>query len=106
MPGGAVLRHPGVRHIDIVEISPEVAQAARLFGEHNDHVLDNPRARLVVEDAKTFLQITPQAYDVIISEPSNPWMAGVAGVFSRDYFENFRHRLRPRRIQRESQQLS
>lgn len=95
MTGGAVLRHPAVQHLDVVEISPEVAQAARLFAEHNDRVLDQPRTRLVVEDAKTFLKVTAQDYDVIISEPSNPWMAGVAGVFSQEYFKSCRARLRP-----------
>jgi len=93
---GAVLRHAQVRGLDAVEISPEVVAAARrCFGQDNDRVLDNPRLRLVVEDAKTYLQITPQTYDAIISEPSNPWMAGVAGVFSREFYQNCRSRLRP-----------
>ena len=95
MTGGAVLCHPGVRRLDIVEISPEVAQAARFFSDYNGRVLDDPRTHLVVEDAKTFLKTTGQAYHAIISEPSNPWMAGVAGVFTREFFENCRQRLRP-----------
>jgi predicted membrane-bound spermidine synthase len=94
MTCGAVMRHPGVR-LDVVEISPEVAEAARLFGPFNDKVLENPRVNLVIEDAKSFLQITDQFYDVIISEPSNPWVAGVAGVFSAEYYETCRARLKP-----------
>ncbi|MBI3417982.1 MAG: fused MFS/spermidine synthase [Verrucomicrobia bacterium] len=93
MTCGAVLRHPTVQHLDAVEISPEVVEAARRFGPFNDHVLDNPRTRLVVEDAKSFLKMADRNYDVIISEPSNPWMAGVAGVFSREYYETCRERL-------------
>ena len=42
--------------------------------------------RVVIEDAKSFLRTTDRKYDVIISEPSNPWMAGVAGVFSLEYY--------------------
>jgi len=93
MTCGAVMRHPTVERLDAVEISPEVAQAARLFGPHNDQVLDNPKVRLVQEDAKTFLQLAEDKYDLIISEPSNPWMAGVAGVFSLEYYLSCRGRL-------------
>ena len=95
MTSGAVMRHPGVERLDVVEISPEVAQAARLFAAYNDKVLDNPRVHLVIDDAKTFLQTVDTRYDVVISEPSNPWMAGVAGVFSREYYESCRSRLQP-----------
>lgn len=93
MTCGAVLNHPSVERLDAVEISPEVAEAARLFAAHNGKVLDNPRFRLVMDDAKSFLQMSSERYDVIISEPSNPWMAGVAGVFTREYYENCRRRL-------------
>ena len=48
---------------------------------------------MIQEDAKSFLLTTPRAYDVIISEPSNPWMAGVAGVFSLEFYETCRSRL-------------
>jgi len=95
MTCGAVMRHPSIQHLDAVEISPEVVAGARLFGRANDRVLDNPKVRLVVEDAKSFLQITDQRYDAIISEPSNPWMAGVAGVFSREFYASCRARLKP-----------
>lgn len=95
MTCGAALRHPEIQQLDVVEILPEVVEAARLFGGFNDQALNNPRLRLTVEDAKTFLQVTRQPYDLIISEPSNPWMAGVAGVFSREYYEICRDHLRP-----------
>jgi predicted membrane-bound spermidine synthase len=92
---GAVLRHPTVERLEVVEISPEVVAAARRFGPYNDQALDNPRLHLVVEDAKTYLQTARRTYDLIISEPSNPWMAGVASVFSREFYEDCRARLRP-----------
>jgi spermidine synthase len=93
MTCSAVARHPTIQQIDAVEISPDVVEAARLFAEYNDGFWTNPRVRIVVEDAKSFLKITPTKYDVIISEPSNPWMAGVAGVFSREYYESCAARL-------------
>jgi spermidine synthase len=93
---GAVLTHPGVRHVDVVEISPEVVDAARLwFGPHNGRALEDSRTRVVVDDAKSFLRNTDQTYDVIVTEPSNPWMAGVSGVFSLEYYQSCRARLRP-----------
>ncbi len=54
-----------------------------------------PRARLVVGDGRTHLALTSQTYDVIISEPSNPWMAGVAALFTREFFVVAKSRLRP-----------
>jgi predicted membrane-bound spermidine synthase len=95
MTGGAALKHPGVEHLEVVELLPEVAAAAPLFAAHNDRVLEDPRVRLVLEDAKSFLQLTDRRYDAIISEPSNPWVAGQAGVFSREYYERCRARLKP-----------
>lgn len=93
---GTVLQHPAVRRLDVVEISPEVVAAARgPFAPFNHQALEDPRTHLAVEDAKTFLQTTPQTYDVIVTEPSNPWMAGVAAVFSQEFFEACRARLRP-----------
>ena len=88
MTCGAILKHSNVQSLTAVEISPEIGQAARLFGEFNDHVLDNRRFHLVQEDAKSFLKINDQQFDLIVSEPSNPWMAGVAGVFSLEYYQD------------------
>jgi spermidine synthase len=92
---GAVAQHSSVQRIDAVEISPEVVEAARLFANYNAHVLDSPKFHLTVEDAKSYLQTTDQRYDLIVSEPSNPWMAGVAAVFSREYYESCAARLKP-----------
>lgn len=92
---GSVLQHPTVQQVDAVEISPEVVAGARLFREHNHNALESPRVQVIEEDAKSFLLITDHLYDVIISEPSNPWMAGVAGVFSLEFYETCRSRLAP-----------
>ena len=60
MTCSAVMRHPTIQQLDAVEISPEVVEGARLFGPFNDRVLDNPRVRLVIEDAKSFMLMTEQ----------------------------------------------
>ena len=96
MTVGSALRHPDVKRVDVVEISPEVVEATRrFFAPFNHGALEDPRTHLVIEDAKAFLKSTPQRYDVVISEPSNPWMAGVAGVFSREFYGDIRDRLKP-----------
>ena len=93
---GTVLQHPGVRSVDLVEISPEVIEVAREhFAPFNHNALQDPRCRTRIEDAKTFLQTTPESFDVIVTEPSNPWMAGVAAVFSQEYYQDCLARLKP-----------
>jgi predicted membrane-bound spermidine synthase len=93
---GSLLQHPGVKVVDLVEISPEVVVAARdHFAPFNHDALRDPRCHTAIEDAKTFLKTTQRQYDVIITEPSNPWMAGVAAVFSREYYEDCKARLKP-----------
>lgn len=84
--GGAVLGHP-VEHLTIAENCEPVLRAAQFFNGLNRGVLTNARARIWVEDARTILKLSPQRYDVIITQPSNPWMVGVGSVFSREYYE-------------------
>lgn len=91
---GSVLAYP-VQHVDVVEISREVVDASRLFDSVNGRYWEDPRVSVHCEDAKTFLQVANRQYDVIISEATNPWIAGVAGVFSKEFFEECRRRLAP-----------
>jgi spermidine synthase len=91
---GSVSRHP-VRRLDIVEIEPAVVEASGFFTRENGDVLRDPRTRLVVADGRNFLLTTPSRYDVITSAPSNPWIGGVASLFSREFFGLARQRLRP-----------
>ena len=92
---GSVLAYPDVKQVDVVELSRDVIEASRLFESVNGAYWKDPRVHVLWEDAKTFLQVTREQYDVIISEPTNPWIAGIAGVFSREYFETCRRHLAP-----------
>ena len=91
---GSALQHP-VERVDVAEISPEVVEASRQFTTENHDALANPRARVIVADGRTHLELARQKYDVIVSEPSNPWIAGVAALFTREFFEAARARLAP-----------
>ena len=76
---GSVATYP-VDSIICVEVAPDMVPACRLFDEHNGRVLDDPRVDVVVADARNHLLLTETPYDVIISQPSNPWMAGIADL--------------------------
>jgi len=95
MTVGSALRHPGVKRCDVAEISPEIVRASRLFDDVTGAPLDDPRCRLIVDDARTFLTIADKRYDVIISEPSNPWVAGNGSLFTVEYFRTLARHLTP-----------
>jgi len=78
-------QHP-VRNIDCVEISPEVVEAERYFREANGHALEKPQVKLIVQDGRHLLLTRKKNYDVIISEPSNPWQVGNASLFTHDFY--------------------
>ena len=91
---GAALKHP-IARADVIEISAEVVEASRFFAEENHRALEDSRTHLIVGDGRSHLQLTNRQYDVIISEPSNPWIAGVAALFTREFFLAARERLAP-----------
>jgi spermidine synthase len=90
---GSAERHPEVKSIECVEISPEVIEACAFFEEFNYDPLSDPRLTLVVQDARNFMKMTDHSYDVIISEPSNPWMSGASALFTKEFFESCLSRL-------------
>jgi tetratricopeptide (TPR) repeat protein len=61
--------------------------------DHNYNALEDSRLHLHLEDAKTFLRLSPRRYDVIISEPSNPWIVGIGNLFSVDFYREARQHL-------------
>jgi spermidine synthase len=92
---GSALASGELRRVDVVEISPEVVEASELFAAENGDALRAPGVRLVPGDGRSHLLLTTRSYDVIVSEPSNPWMAGVAALFTREFFQAARARLNP-----------
>jgi spermidine synthase len=88
--------HPGVESIDSVELSEGVVHAAReYFGEFTGNVLDDPRSTVIIGDGRLHLEHSDRKYDVIISQPSNPWIAGASSLFTREAFEAMKRRLEP-----------
>ena len=91
---GAALRGP-VSRLTAVEIEPAVVAASDLFRHVNHDARDDPRLRLYEDDARHILRASEDTYDAIISEPSHPWVTGVADLFTRDFFALAARRLRP-----------
>ena len=89
---GSMLQSP-VKSVTCVELEPGTVEASRYFEHVNNRPLDDPRAKLIIDDARTFLRVTPNRYDMIVSEPSHPWVPGVANLFTQEFFELVRSRL-------------
>ena len=92
---GAVLRDPRVEHLDVVELEPAIVDASHFFDHVNGRPLEDARTRLILDDARALLLRDGPVYDVIISEPSNPWISGVSNLFTREYWQAVRARLAP-----------
>ncbi|MBI4863976.1 MAG: fused MFS/spermidine synthase [Candidatus Riflebacteria bacterium] len=90
----SVLAHP-TRRVDLVEISPEIVEASRYFVRENRNCLGDPRVHLTITDARNHLALTDRKYDVISSEPTNPWIAGVATLFTQEFFQLLRDHTKP-----------
>jgi spermidine synthase len=88
-----VSRVPGVERVDVVEIESAVVTAARFFEDVNGGVVREGRVNLIADDARSALQLARSSYDVIVSEPSNPWVAGIAALFTAEYFRIVSSRL-------------
>jgi len=90
---GSVTLQSAVRSIDVLEIEPRVLEASQLFDAVNGRPLDDARVRAIANDARNHLHRHPGRYDVIINEPSNPWISGVSNLFTREFLELGRERL-------------
>lgn len=87
---------PEVKAIDIVDVSRDILEMSDLlFPDSRRHPLRDPRVKVHVEDGRFFLQHTARRYDLITGEPPPPKLAGVASLYSQEYFQLLRERLNP-----------
>lgn len=91
---GACTLYPGLERLDIAEIEPAMVPAADFFRDWNRDVLAHPQVRLRLNDGRNVL-LESAAYDVLSVEPSNPWIAGIASLFTTEFYEICRNRLAP-----------
>jgi len=94
---GSVQQHP-LTTVVAVEIEPAVVEAAKYFSQANYNALEDKRLKMVVGDGRNYLLALRQAqgkqYDVITSEPSNVWLSGNSKLFTKEYFQLARGRLK------------
>lgn len=84
---------PGMERVHAVEIEPAVLAMDVHFRHVNDSVMLRPHVTVVVDDARSALQLSRERYDLIVSEPSNPWLAGIATLYTPEFFRIARSRL-------------
>ncbi len=90
---GSIEQFP-VKQITCVELEPAILEATRYFEDVNNRPLEDPRLRMVSNDGRNFIYTTNETFDVIVSEPSNPWISGVANLFTLEYFKRGAERLK------------
>jgi spermidine synthase len=101
---GAALARQSIQHVDVVEMSPEVVEGSAWFEPFNrlkydrpadgPPILNTPNVQLLLNDGRNHLLLSSRKYDVIASEPSNPWLAGVGNLFTEEAFQLARRRLK------------
>jgi spermidine synthase len=93
---GSFVPYSEVGSIVISELEPLIPPASdEFFGKENNHVLHDPRARVVYDDARHYILITPDKFDVITTDPIHPWVKGTSTLYSKEYFEMVRSHLNP-----------
>ncbi|MDB6118697.1 MAG: Spermidine synthase, partial [Verrucomicrobiaceae bacterium] len=84
---------PGMQHVDAIEIEKHMQDLAKHFTAVNRNAMNHPKVNHVVGDAREFLVTGGEGYDLIVSEPSNPYRAGVASLYTQEFYRSVRERL-------------
>jgi len=90
---GSMLQSP-IQSVTCLELEPGTVNGSRFFEHVNNLPLNDSRLRLIIDDARTYLRVTPERFDIIVSEPSHPWVPGVANLFTQEFFELGKEKLR------------
>jgi len=90
-----LLGSTALRSVETIEIEPVMADASRRFAPRNSNAFADPRSHIVFDDAKTFFSTHNRRCDIIVSEPSNPWVSGVSSLFTGEFYRLVRRHLEP-----------
>ncbi len=90
MSSHLLLGNPNLKELVTVEIEPQMIAGSRQFYPANRRSFDDPRSKIVIDDAKSYFASEQRKYDLIISEPSNPWVSGVSGLFTTEFYSRIR----------------
>lgn len=84
---------PGMERVDVVELEPAIREVARRCTPVNEDVMNNPKVNVILGDGREILLTAPDQYDLIVSEPSNPYRAGIASLYTKEFYEAVSARL-------------
>ena len=98
MSSHALLGDPRLARVVTIEIEPQMIRASRAFYPANARVFDDPRSSFAIDDARSYFASQGERYDLIISEPSNPWVAGVSGLFTTEFYAHVKRFMAPHGI--------
>ncbi|MEO5826047.1 MAG: fused MFS/spermidine synthase [Gemmatimonadales bacterium] len=76
--------------LSTIEIEPMMVEGARHFLPANRRAYEDPRSHVIVRDAKAHFATSGERWDVVLSEPSNPWVSGVSGLFTVEFYRRVR----------------
>jgi spermidine synthase len=93
---GSFTQYPSIKRIVICEIEPLIPQhIAPYFKEQNHDLVNDPRVEIIYDDARHYILTTQEKFDIITSDPIHPWVKGAATLYTREYFELVKQRLKP-----------
>ena len=98
MSSHTLLQDPRLRSLVTIEIEPQMMKGARLFYPANRNVFDDTRSTFALDDARSYFASQGETYDLILSEPSTPWVAGVSGLFTTEFYAHVRRFLAPKGV--------
>ena len=90
-----LLGSPHLEHVTTIEIEPEMIAGSKAFHPANRSVFEDARSRFALEDARAFFAAGDTRYDIILSEPSNPWVSGVSSLFTKEFYTQVDRHLSP-----------
>jgi predicted membrane-bound spermidine synthase len=88
-----MLGYENIRRLDTIEIEPAMVLAAHGFADFVARAFNDPRSRIHIEDAKTYFSLNNSVYDIIVAEPSNPWVSGVSSLFTTEFYASIRRHI-------------
>jgi predicted membrane-bound spermidine synthase len=90
-----LLGWPGIESVDTIEIEPAMVEGAAYFRKVVERTFTDPKSHIYIEDARTFFPIHKKKYDIIVSEPSNPWVSGTSSLFTEEFYRIIKQYLNP-----------
>ena len=83
-----LLKNPRLQSVDTIEIEAQMVSTVRQLSDQVGEIFSDPRSRIIIDDAKSYFAANRSRYDLIIAEPSNPWVSGVASLFTAEFYRS------------------